>query len=546
MTDTPTLSTDVLVVGGGPVGLCTSMFLARQGVSTVLVEKHNEMSSIARANGLHARTMELFREYGLEPRISEMGTEMTTPGSTDDKEAVSSGEASPMRMVGAKTLADLTPHSILEAHTVQTELTPSRPRWCGQNHYQSLVLDTARDFGVRDHFGTELVQVEQDEEGVTAHLRNRRTRQDSTLRARYLIAADGVHSPVREQVGIGGPTLHGTLDLFSVDFFCDEELIPGTPGFTWARVFHPHAHGLLTRIGPDRWVFGLTYYPERGQSPQDFTDQHCIDLVRTATGRTDLDIEIESALPWQATHFVADQYRHGRVFLAGDAGHTHPPAGGFGVNLGIQDAHNLAWKLAMVLQGQAGPGLLDSYESERRPVGQATADQAWMLFNRRSEPATEEERAEFRDVQTVANGYRYHSQAVIGAGSRREVVPRSTVFNGRPGTRAPHAWLHTGQGRISSLDLFGSGFTLIAGAKAEEWVIAAKEAADALGLPLATYRLGSDVTDPDHTWVRDSGINETGALLVRPDGFVAWRATEITTSPATELTNALTHILTLD
>jgi tetracenomycin A2 monooxygenase-dioxygenase len=265
-----------------------------------------------------------------------------------------------------------------------------------------------------------------------------------------------------------------------------------------------------------------------------------VELARIAAGNPDLDVDVESAQPWDARHMVAEKFQDGRVFLAGDASHAHPPAGGFGVNAGIQDAHNLAWKLAAVVNGWAGPSLLDTYDVERRPVGAATADQAWMLFRTRGQLA-EEDRAAYRDFVIVTMGYRYSSDAVVGAPADAELMPRELTFTGQPGSRVPHGWLTQGKNRLSSIDVLTDDFTLVSGPDGQHWLDDGAVVAAEFGIPLRTYRIGADLGDPDG-WLAGAGVRSTGALLVRPDGIVGWRSAGADEDPAATLRAVLGQV----
>ena len=236
---------------------------------------------------------------------------------------------------------------------------------------------------------------------------------------------------------------------------------------------------------------------------------------------------------------VADAYQVGRVFLAGDACHAHPPAGGFGVNAGIQDAHNLAWKLADVLAGRADASLLDTYEAERRPVGAATADQAWMLFRTRGQLA-DEDKAAYRDFVIVTMGYRYHSQAVVGSAPDGEILPRELTFPGQPGSRAAHGWVTHDGAKISTIDVLTDGWSLVTAPGNQAWLDAAAKS----GVPIRTFTAGpgGDLAD-DGSWLASCGVGTDGALLVRPDGIIAWRSAGAVTDPAAALSTVLRSIL---
>jgi tetracenomycin A2 monooxygenase-dioxygenase len=531
--------TSVLIIGGGPVGLSAAMFLARRGVRPVLVERRDRLSSIPRATGLHARTVEVFREAGLEQWLTELGMEMVGAGVERDK--VRARRATPTVMLGGTTLADASNAVVIESHDLRyDDFTPCRGIWCGQDLYEPLLFDMATRHGADIRMGTELVSLGQDADEVTAVVRDR-SGGTYTIRATYAVAADGIHSRVRRGLGIGHRSHGDAGDILSIIFRATVELPPSAPHFTWYIVFHPEVMGMLLVMGVDRWMLSILDYVKRGWSAEDFTPQRCTELIRTAVGRGDLKVQVESAKPWKAVHMVADRYRAGRVFLAGDACHAHPPSGGFGVNAGIQDAHNLAWKLDGVLQGWAAERLLDTYEAERRPVGAATADQAWLLTKARMSGLTDEEQDAQRDVIPVAGGYRYRSAAVIGAPDGAEVVPREISLTGEPGSRVPHVWLERDGARISTVDLVGPDFVLLTGAGGAAWDAALAELGTTIPVPVRCDRIGvaDGPVDVDGRWARACGISDAGALLVRPDGFVAWRSVDLPAEPTATLRDVL-------
>ncbi|HEY0554104.1 MAG TPA: FAD-dependent monooxygenase [Thermoanaerobaculia bacterium] len=332
--------------------------------------------------------------------------------------------------------------------------------------------------------------------------------------------ADGAGGGLREAVGVpvSGPGALGP-PIVNILFRADlREILQGheiTLGILQNRELRP---GLLIAVdGRERWVLHVSFDPDEGESAADFTPERCRDLVaRAALGVPELPVEVLSVLPWRVAARLADRFREGRIFLMGDAAHVMPPLGGFGMNTGIADAHNLAWKLARALRGQAGPALLDSYDAERRPVARFTMDQALLRLERPelhwdpSRTAERESRGIAADA-VVHLGYRYGSPAPSLFDLERDL-------DGSPGSRVPHAWLEWEGRRVSTLDFAGPGFALLAGPGAMDWCEAAAAVAARREMDLRAVRI------PDEAWCRAAGVGERGALLVRPDGFVAWRA----------------------
>ncbi|MEW1658581.1 FAD-dependent monooxygenase [Streptomyces sp. NPDC093707] len=532
----------VLIVGGSLVGLSASLFLGRLGVRHVLVEKHAGTSRHPRGRGNNVRTMELYRVAGAERRIRE----------------------------AASVLADN--HGILQARSLTgddqewlfrhidpggglAKFSPSGWCLCSQNDLEPVLLTCARELGGDLRFSTELMTCDQDADGVTAVVKDRNTGEHTTLRADYLIAADGPRSPVRERLGIGqkgpGDLFHNVSITFRAPELADAV---GDRRFIACYLTNPEADGALLPVdNRAEWVFHAPWHPDRGESLEDFDDERCIDHIRRATGVPGMAVEITGKAPWHAAERVAERYAAGRIFLAGDAAHEMSPTGAFGSNTGIQDAHNLAWKLATVLDGAADPALLDTYEEERRPVAEVTSARASARSAEHShpgyDPAPGGGGGRQRGVLTVALGYCYPRGAVLGADTDLPVVPEQMRLTGEPGTRAPHLWLRADGERRSTLDLYERSFVLLTGTEdGKIWRAAAENTAARWSARLDHYRVGTGadadlVPDEGVDWAEAHGTAPDGAVLVRPDGFVAWRAEGRVADPEGALREVLGGLL---
>jgi putative polyketide hydroxylase len=299
------------------------------------------------------------------------------------------------------------------------------------------------------------------------------------------------------------------------------------------------------------WVFGTGYAPERGESTDDYPDERIIEMTRAAVGLTDVAVTLRPQIPGTDVKVlgfpigaqVARQYRVGRVFFVGDAAHIVPPTGGLGANTGIQDAHNLAWKLAAVLRGQAGPGLLDTYQAERYPIGLLTMRQALARWQARIGAGGGSAAEPLLDYGSLTFGYRYRSSAVLGALDNGAPTLPPRELAGQPGTRAPHLPVTLEGRHRSTLDLYGEQWVLLAGEGegGAAWVAAAEPVARRLGVPLHAHRFGVDLDGSEGAAAH--GIGADGALLVRPDGFVAWQAAGADAKPAVTLEAALRAVL---
>jgi putative polyketide hydroxylase len=528
----------VLIAGGSLVGLSTSLFLARHGIEHLLVEQHAETSDHPRGRGNNLRTMEIFRTAGVEQEIREAAFLLADNHGILQVETLTKGE-------GKWLVKEVDPTG------EHAKVSPSSWCQCSQNDLEPVLLRAARAHGADIRFATQLVSFEQDADGVTALVRSRENGEERTVRADYLVAADGPRSPVRERLGIGHT---GAGDLFhSVSIAFEARRLADAVGdrrFFCAYLTNEQGPGVLLPVDNERsWVLHAPMQVELGESLEDFTDERCAAAIRTATGVTDLEVKITGKARWSAAERVAERFRDGRVFLAGDSAHEMSPTGAYGSNTGIQDAHNLAWKLAAVLGGWAGPGLLDTYDLERRPVAVATAARAAARSAEHSHPGYDARTGFKRQPVTLAMvlGYRYCSSAVAGAPINGSVVPHDFRPTAEPGSRAPHMWVDRSGARLSTLDLYERTPVLLSGPDGQAWHAAGMRAAGR-GVPLACYRVGHGaeydlMPDEGGDWARLHGTDSDGAVLVRPDGFVAWRSRASGADPERALADVLDAVL---
>jgi putative polyketide hydroxylase len=539
MTDPSGHKTAVLIVGGGITGLSAAFFLARQGVRPVLVERHPSTAIMPQARAFNPRSMEIYRTFGLEEEIRERQSILV-----DLPE-----------MIGADTLAGEERFRVdMLAHVRSAGISPTDWALIDQDELERVVRAHAEHAGADVRFGTELVSFDADTDGVTATVRDLDDGTESRIHADYLIAADGNRAGIRTQLGIGadgpGALAHAAHFLFDADL---DDALRGRR-FMLGYFDQPATGTVLVPLRQfGRWMLGVPFQPQQGERIEDFTAQRCTELVRRAVGIADLNITLVPPVPgWDLKPMdvtlgasVARQYRTGRVFFVGDSAHVFPPTGSFGASTGIADAHNLAWKLAAVLHGQAGPALLDTYEAERRPVAHTTMDTALRILEDRHHAAGEE--ATRIDEVTMVFGYRYDSAAILTETPTPDApVEDPRIPNGRPGLRAPHIWLDRAGTRLSTLDLLTNVFTVLTGPDGTDWAAAAKTTAAALDVELNIHHIGAELHDPENQWPDTYGVTRTGATLIRPDGFVAWRATTQPKQPEHELQQALTRILARD
>lgn len=535
--------TQVLIVGGGIVGLTASLLFAQYGVRSLLVERHTGTSIHPRARGVNARSMEIYRSLGLEEQIREVGKEL--------QPAVGFLKGATLR----EALANAVPaeQAQMRVDWQRTEIGPSAPSRGTQDLVEPLLLQAARERGSEVSFSTELLSFEQDEQGVIAHVRDRVSGEERTVNAAYMLGADGANSAVLRMLGIelnGGKTFSHLLNIL---FHADLHAFVEGKEFSQCLLERPEMVGILLSINNSgRWTFQMVYHPERGERPEDFPIERCQALLTQAIDLPNVEVKVSAILPWTARACIADTLQQGRVFLAGDAAHQVTPWSGLGANTGITDVQNLAWKLAAVLQGNAGPALLDTYTVERWPIGRAAVDFAVSLTG--EDGLAKRERFEQNLVSAatllagptlagIGSRYKYTSQAVV---SEQDADPDTKDLNGQPGTRVPHLWLSYQGKRISTVDLASGSMVLLAGPDGEAWCDAARVAGARLRIELKAYRiaLDSEYSDAEQRWPELTGIHADGALLVRPDGIVAWRAKTRADEPQSLLERVVSTLLT--
>jgi putative polyketide hydroxylase len=528
------LETDVLVVGAGPVGLTASIALSQHGVSHVVVERHPSTSIAPKARGINARTMEMYRQMGVEADIRAAGMPARFGGMILWAESLA-----------GKEINRLTPGRATPAGQA---VSPVPNCGCSQDVLEPVLRRHAETLAPgRVKFNTELTDLRQEAGGVSGSLKDHVSGETAPFRARYLVAADGTRSFAREKLGIGRTGEKDIYDSVNVHFRADlRPWVEDRPAALYL-IEQPELRAtFLTVNGADRWGFLVHSLSAYGFTKDNLTPERCIELVRSAVGVADLPIEVLGINFWNCSAMVADSFRRGHVFLVGDAAHETTPSGGFGMNLGVQDTQNLAWKIAAVLRGEADASLLDSYEAERRPhclqVVHATLLNMQSFDRSKRQTEARLPRKEFLNERGLIFGARYQSPAVVPDGSMPpEVSDPVTEYaaSAHPGCRAPHVWLESNGQKVSTLDLLGRGFVLLAASCGAFW----RSAASQHGLPRVDVRvLGEDFTDPEGAWMAAYGLSEGGAVLVRPDSYIGWRTASAPSDPKRALTEAFEQI----
>ncbi|WP_140420374.1 FAD-dependent oxidoreductase [Bacillus cereus] len=510
----------VLIVGGGLSGLASALFLAKHNIEYLLIERHPSTAIHPKAGGITFRTMELFRELGLEQRIRSAGKALENCRGR----------------IAVHTIAEANQEELAQMRVNQygndekllqkiEEISPSKQTACYQIILEEIMLQEAKKLSGELSFYHEVVSYEQNEHGVIATIRDRETEKESVVHCDYVIAADGAKSKIREQLGISTEG-RGTIGGYYMNIYFEADLSEFIQGdaFGFSMVLHPEVLGALIPVDNERrWIYHVSYDPLKGEQPEDFTIERCKQIIQTAIGSTNVESEIVSVLPWEATESTATKFQDNRIFLVGDSAHIMPPTGGLGSNTGIQDAHNLAWKLAAVIKGKANPKLLETYHEERYPVAKLTTDYASSLLFRAAN--REESSLNIMDGLAVTVGYQYSSKAIIDDSDNPHRMD-SVELNGRPGTRAPHFFGTYDGKEISILDLLGNDFVLLTISENRTWVEYVQNVSSTLGINIKFYSVGlrGDFIAQEDIFSKLYGIENGGAVLIRPDAFIGWRS----------------------
>lgn len=516
---------EVVIVGAGPTGLALAIELGMRSVHCLVVERNERVGYAPRAKTTHVRTREIMRRWGIADKLAE-----ASPfGVHYPSDVHFVTRLSGPRLVRFENAMRCAPG--------RDPLYSEHGQWIPQYKLEAVLKAHADTLdSVTIEFGAEFVSMEQDEHGIEVRVRSLESGEERVVGTSYLVGADGARSPVRDSIGAKMEGTYGLSRNYNIIF--------QAPGLAEA---HPHGPGSMywnvnrdvpSVIGPmdrdDIWYFMPTMLPVNVT----LTNDEARALIAKATG-IDLPYRVLSSDEWVASRLIADRYRLGRAFLAGDACHLHPPFGGFGMNMGVADALDLGWKIAAVAQGWGGPALLDSYEAERRPVHQLVIDEAEanhsVLANQLYRDGIEDLTAEGEAVRLevgaliratkarefyalgVVLGLRYTNSPVIVPDGTEPTwrMSRDYLPSAAPGSLAPHAWLPDGR---SLYDLFGDGFTLLVFGQSDGADIGVAEAeAGRTGTPLTVVKL-ADASLAE--------LYDASRALVRPDQVVAWRGDE--------------------
>lgn len=545
----------IIVVGAGPTGLGAVLELARCGLRSILLERNERTSWHPKTRNFNTRSMEIARGWGREVYEELRGLDLPPNWKTPIRF---------MESIVGKQTGHLDSRGFAGAGP---ELSPVSSVLSSQDMIEPVLRKAIDRTGLADvRFNQEVVEiVSGDADGaseVEIRVRHRATGEVYSLKAPALIAADGASSFFREKlkVEMDGPKkiAHFINCYFRADL---EKHIEDRTGIL--HFFsNQQARGVFQPLDArGRWLTQLEV-PEAEWSTEYFDKDRCAERIRLGAGIPNLAIEVLSIGKWQMNAVVGRHLISGRIILVGDAAHMFPPTGGLGANTGVQGMHNMVWKLALYLKGKAGRELLSTYETERRPFARWVADQSyhnrqqvWKLgaISRGETTVDDVGRAEvFQMTSRYGNhiglelGSIYDSTAVVPDGSKPpEVNDPFTDYipSGVPGCRAPHVWIDRNGERLSTLDLVAPEFSILAGANGEDWRAIAKAAGTESGLDIPCHLIGTDVDDVENTFTNRFGVGATGAVLVRPDGFIAWRAAELKTGTADDLKRALRSIL---
>jgi 2,4-dichlorophenol 6-monooxygenase len=590
-TEIPTgaaVETDVLIVGSGPAGGAAALSLATLGIPNIMITKYRWTANTPRAHITNQRAMEIFRDFGIEDQVLADATPHELVGDTVFCTSIAGEEIGRILTWGT--------HPAREADYQQA--SPCLICDIPQTYLEPILVKNATARGTQSRFSTEYLSHTQDEAGVMTTVRDRLTGQVYNIRSKYLIGADGARSLVAEHIGL---PFEGQMDIagsMNITFKADiSQYVASRPSVLY-WVIQPGSNvggigaGLVRMIRPwHEWLIVWGY--DITQPPPDVSVEKATEIVRNLVGVPDLEVEITGTSLWGNNEYFATHLQQQRVFCAGDAIHRHPPSNGLGSNTSVQDSYNLAWKLAAVLRGYAGPELLETYSQERAPVARQIVTRAnkssreFVQFfevlgltdaeteqemraqieeRKANTPRGAAKRAALVEAMELKNyefnahgvelGQFYGSTAIQGDGSARPAPKRDPELYYQaatvPGAHLPHAWVGStskdgaAAHKVSTLDLAPYGtFTLITGITGEPWAAAAAKVSNDLGVPLKTVIIGPgrEVTDIYYDWARLREVDEDGVLLVRPDKFIGWRSMSLPADPERALSEALAALL---
>ncbi|MDR6173400.1 2,4-dichlorophenol 6-monooxygenase [Nocardioides zeae] len=574
------VETDVLIVGSGPAGAAAALCLAELGVATTMITKYRWTANTPRAHITNQRAMEIFRDLGIEDQVLADATPHELVGDTVFCTSIAGEEIGRIHTWGTR------PDREGDYRLASPCLTVDIP----QTYLEPILVRNAAQRGAHVRFSTEYLGLVQDDDGVTVDVRDRLTGHEYQIRATYVIGADGARSKVAADIGL---TYEGAMDIagsMNITFKADiAALVDHRPSVLY-WVIQPGSNvggigtGLVRMVRPwDEWLIVWGY--DIAGPPPELDEEMAEGIVRDLLGMPDLEPEITGFSLWGVNEMYATTLQQGRVFAAGDAIHRHPPSNGLGSNTSVQDAYNLAWKLAAVLQGYAAPSLLDSYEAERAPVAQRIVTRANRsarefgdlfealgvvgLQGEEMAAALEERKAatpegarkraalvkamETKNYEFNAHGVElgqfYESGAILSDGTRPAPSRDADLYHvmsTSPGAHLPHAWVGDNVTKHALMDLAPyARWTLLTGITGEAWSDAAAAVASDLGIPLATVVIGPGraVEDLYFDWAKLREVEECGAVLVRPDKHVAWRATNLPDDPTAVLREAVATLL---
>jgi 2,4-dichlorophenol 6-monooxygenase len=571
------IETDVLVVGAGPAGLTASALLARAGVRAIGITKYGGTADSPRAHITNQRTVEVLRDLGVEGRLREAAMPQNIMGTQIFATSFAGMELSRTMAWGAG----------IDRTTDYERASPSAMCNISQHKLEPIILEAALRHGAQIRFNSELVDLRQDREAVTAKIRDRLSESEYEICCKYLIGADGGRSIVASKAGF---EFEGQFNIGeAISVWLDADLTKYTAHRSGAIAFiAPQSGDIWMSIWPcvTPWTEWNPFFFRHGWAPGSTDENVLKGYIRDAIGDPEVPFTIRKITRWQVNHVVATEYRMGRVFLAGDAAHRHSPANGLGSNTSVQDSYNLAWKLALVLSGRANDSLLDSYSKERQPVGRQVVNRAMKSHNEiepwsqaaglrpgmskedaranldelfgASDRGEQRRRALLAGVQLmdyqfnahgVELGQRYRSGAIRSTEPFPEYQRDPELFfqpDTVPGSHLPHVWVQHDGEQVSTLDVaeYG-GFTLLTGIDGQAWTEAAKTVATELGVQIKAAGVGlrQEFDDLQGEWTKIRGVSDRGCVLVRPDRFVAWRSWGLPSDPTAELRRVMVSLL---